>query len=169
MSPRCWFDVAGVSMGGAWGPAAMGAVLGSLYAALNRFGMKRFWRMPHAPLNVVVTGGTKGLGKAIAREFLRSALIKLPNPLTLEVLQLLGMLAYYISVGLLLLCLQVVGRAAIWSVCDVNCSGVCRSGDRVMVSSRSVQAVRKAMNELREEVTALPMSCSTLICRGKCL
>ncbi|CAL8463628.1 g3162 [Coccomyxa elongata] len=89
--------LSGVSMGGAWGPAAMGAVLGSLYAALNRFGMKRFWRMPHAPLNVVVTGGTKGLGKAIAREFLRS-------------------------------------------------------GDRVMVSSRSVQAVRKAMNELRDEV-----------------
>ncbi|EIE27680.1 NAD(P)-binding protein, partial [Coccomyxa subellipsoidea C-169] len=79
-------------------PAAMGAVLGSLYAALNRFGMKRFWRTPHAPLNVVVTGGTRGIGKAIAREFLRS-------------------------------------------------------GDRVMVSSRSVQAVRRAMSELREEVT----------------
>ncbi|KAK9917725.1 hypothetical protein WJX75_007567 [Coccomyxa subellipsoidea] len=90
-------QLSGVSMGGTWGPAAMGAVLGSLYAALNRFGMKRFWRTPHAPLNVVVTGGTKGIGKAIAREFLRS-------------------------------------------------------GDRVMVSSRSVQAVRRAMNELREEV-----------------
>lgn len=59
-------------MGGSWGPAAMGAVLGSLYAALNRFGMKRFWRTPPAPLNVVVTGSTKGIGKAIAREFLRS-------------------------------------------------------------------------------------------------
>lgn len=61
----------GVSMGPVWGPAAVGAVLGAAYAALNRLGMKRIWRAPHSPLNVVVTGGTKGLGKAMAREFLR--------------------------------------------------------------------------------------------------
>ena len=63
-----------VSMGPVWGPAAVGAILGAAYAALNRMGMKRIWRAPHAPLNVVVTGGTKGLGKAMAREFLRCSL-----------------------------------------------------------------------------------------------
>ena len=50
---------------------AWGGALGVLFAALNRYGMKRFWRAPRAPLNVVVTGGGKGIGKAIAREFLR--------------------------------------------------------------------------------------------------
>jgi len=51
-------------------PAATGAALGALFAALNRFGMRRFWAAPRAPLNVVVTGGTRGIGKAVAREFL---------------------------------------------------------------------------------------------------
>ncbi len=58
-------------MGPVWGPAAMGAVVGAAYAALNRLGMKRIWRAPYSPLNVVVTGGTRGLGKAMAREFLK--------------------------------------------------------------------------------------------------
>ena len=62
-------------MGPTWGPAVVGAVIGAAYAALNRLGMKRIWRAPHAPLNVVVTGGTRGLGKAMAREFLRSVSI----------------------------------------------------------------------------------------------
>jgi len=54
-------------------PAATGAALGALFAALNRFGMRRFWAAPRAPLNVVVTGGTRGIGKAVAREFLLCA------------------------------------------------------------------------------------------------
>ena len=57
--------------GPAWLPAAAGAMLGTLYAGLNRAGMRRFWRAPHTPLCVVVTGGTKGIGKALAREFLQ--------------------------------------------------------------------------------------------------
>ena len=65
---------AGVTMGPVWGPAAVGAIVGVAYAALNRLGMKRIWRAPYSPLNVVVTGGTRGLGKAMAREFLKCVL-----------------------------------------------------------------------------------------------
>ncbi|CAL5223855.1 g6440 [Coccomyxa viridis] len=64
-------QLSGVTMGPVWGPAAVGAVVGAAYAALNRLGMKRIWRAPYSPLNVVVTGGTRGLGKAMAREFLK--------------------------------------------------------------------------------------------------
>lgn len=33
--------------------------------------MVRWWRAPSAPLRVVITGSSKGIGKALAREFLR--------------------------------------------------------------------------------------------------
>jgi hypothetical protein len=61
-------------MGPSWGPAAVGAILGVAFASLNRLGMKCIWRAPRKPLNVVLTGGTRGLGKAMAREFLRCKL-----------------------------------------------------------------------------------------------
>lgn len=62
---------AGIEAGPNWMPAMMGATVGSLYAALNRAGMRKFWRAPTTQLNVVITGASKGVGKAIAREFLR--------------------------------------------------------------------------------------------------
>lgn len=51
-------------------PILAGAAVGTLYALLYRAGVARLWRAPRAPLNVVVTGGRSGLGKALAREFL---------------------------------------------------------------------------------------------------
>lgn len=55
--------------------AGVGASVGGLYAGLNRVGVKRLWTAPAQPLNVVITGSTKGIGKALAREFLRCVAI----------------------------------------------------------------------------------------------
>lgn len=54
-----------------WMPPTVGAAVGILFAALNRYGVVRWWRAPTAPLRVVITGSSKGIGKALAREFLR--------------------------------------------------------------------------------------------------
>ncbi|KAK9829190.1 hypothetical protein WJX72_004398 [[Myrmecia] bisecta] len=62
--------LSGVADSLAWLPILTGGSLGALYAALNRAGMRRFWRAPSAGLNVVITGSGRGIGKALAREFL---------------------------------------------------------------------------------------------------
>ncbi len=62
-------------------------------AALNRYGVVRFWRAPTAPLRVVITGSTKGIGKALAREFLRCM-----RPLGRFCL-FLGSLSFWYSMG----------------------------------------------------------------------
>lgn len=56
--------------GPAWLPALTGAAIGGIFATVNRYCSARLWRPPASPLNVVVTGSTRGLGKALAREFL---------------------------------------------------------------------------------------------------
>jgi len=55
-----------------WMPPTVGAAIGLLFAGLNRYGVVRWWRSPVAPQRVVITGSTKGIGKALAREFLRA-------------------------------------------------------------------------------------------------
>lgn len=44
--------------------------MGGLFAALNQYANARLHVSPRQPLNVVLTGGSKGLGKALARELL---------------------------------------------------------------------------------------------------
>jgi hypothetical protein len=56
--------------GPAWLPALTGAAIGGVFATVNRYCSARLWRPPASPLNIVVTGSTRGLGKALAREFL---------------------------------------------------------------------------------------------------
>ncbi|KAL6758064.1 hypothetical protein V8C86DRAFT_2610769 [Haematococcus lacustris] len=53
-----------------WMPVAFGAMLGAVFAALNRYSAVRIHAPPRKPLSVVITGGSKGLGKALARELL---------------------------------------------------------------------------------------------------
>lgn len=51
-------------------PALLGVALGTAFCVLGRYALARLWRRPSQPLRVVVTGGTRGLGKALAREHL---------------------------------------------------------------------------------------------------
>ncbi|GIL70486.1 hypothetical protein Vretifemale_1228 [Volvox reticuliferus] len=80
-------------------PVLSGAAVGGLFAAINRFCNRRVWLAPRQPITVVITGGSRGLGKALAREFLAA-------------------------------------------------------GDRVLITSRTQEAVDLAVSELREEVAA---------------
>lgn len=54
-----------------WLPAAIGAFIGLGFTGLNAVGARCYWRGPSRPLNVVVTGSTRGIGKAVARELLK--------------------------------------------------------------------------------------------------
>ncbi|GLI58802.1 hypothetical protein VaNZ11_000568 [Volvox africanus] len=80
-------------------PVLSGAAVGGLFAAMNRFCNRRVWPAPRQPITVIITGGSRGLGKAMAREFLAA-------------------------------------------------------GDRVLITSRTQEAVDVAVSELREEVAA---------------
>ncbi|KXZ52908.1 hypothetical protein GPECTOR_8g287 [Gonium pectorale] len=51
-------------------PVISGAAVGGLFACLHRFCSHRVWRAPAQPLSIVLTGGSRGLGKALARELL---------------------------------------------------------------------------------------------------
>lgn len=63
------FHCAGVS---GIGPAATGAAIGAAFTAIERFAQSHVWAQPNDGLHVVITGGSRGLGKALAREMLRA-------------------------------------------------------------------------------------------------
>jgi len=56
--------------GPVWVPAATGAAIGTVFALLNRFAAMRMHVAPREPLCVLLTGSSRGLGKALARELL---------------------------------------------------------------------------------------------------
>lgn len=65
-------ELSGNSTTPIWTSAVVGGLLACHFAAVNAWGWKHLWASPRKPVNVVVTGSTRGIGKAIAREFLRA-------------------------------------------------------------------------------------------------
>ena len=53
-----------------WEPLGLGVLVGGIYATVVDICVVTRWLVPGRRLGVVVTGGSRGLGKAMAREFL---------------------------------------------------------------------------------------------------
>ena len=53
-------------------PIFAGFGIGALYATLLRYANIRIWAAPKKPKTVVITGAARGIGKAMAREFLQA-------------------------------------------------------------------------------------------------
>lgn len=69
---RLWLTSADAIHYPTWVCGSVGFFLGSSFALMHRALTARVWVKPKVPLNVVITGGTRGIGKALVREFLRT-------------------------------------------------------------------------------------------------
>eukprot|EP00892_Ulva_mutabilis_P000862 jgi/Ulvmu1/10777/UM069_0011.1 len=67
-----WASVLADSPYPTWACGTVGFFIGAVFSLAHRAAIKRVWTLPDAPLNVVITGGTRGLGRALVREFLRN-------------------------------------------------------------------------------------------------
>jgi hypothetical protein len=128
--------------------------MGGLATAAHDFiGVQRLWRLPHGPLRVVITGGSSGVGKALAREFLRYGCLLCACDNSIKGLTCKE------QVGAFLLCAlnseticALVCRFLTKPAPTLTPSPPGRCGDRVMVTSRTAQGAQAAMQQLREEV-----------------
>eukprot|EP00877_Chromochloris_zofingiensis_P003905 jgi/Chrzof1/13515/Cz08g00200.t1_NYC1[v5.2] len=122
-------------------PALTGAALGGMFAMLDRYCKARLWRPPSSPLNIVITGGTKGLGKALTREFLQQgdsvvitgrtqeSITKAVSDLSSEVECGINVTGVICDVGnsedvakLAEQAQQLLGNIDVW-ICNAGCSG----------------------------------------------
>ena len=69
LNPASYF-LAGVRIEPSWVPTAVGGFIGMGFTLLCRHGRIRHWQKPSRPLNVLITGSSRGIGKALARLFL---------------------------------------------------------------------------------------------------
>jgi hypothetical protein len=128
-----------------WLPLLAGGMLGGLYSAANHIGVRRLWRSPTGPLRVVVTGGSTGIGKALAREFLRWVLRGWTGGAHPPVNKCCCWLSGAPASA------QVRRRSTLLPGPPLlPCC--CRSGDQVIVTSRSLAGAQRAVEQLREEV-----------------
>lgn len=67
-----WGSVLAESPYPTWVCGTVGFFIGAVFSLAHRAATKRVWKLPDAPLNVVITGGTRGLGRALVREFLHN-------------------------------------------------------------------------------------------------
>lgn len=140
-----------------WLPAVAGGLLGCLASAAGVVGARRLWRAPSAPLRVVITGGSSGIGKAMAREFLRRGERSAPQR------PMLGPAVGLRKAGCPAARVASKHGAQQGTALPSWPSRLqkrqercwaprCRCGDRVLVTSRSEAGAQAAAQQLRQEV-----------------
>ena len=143
----------------------MGATVGGLYAALNRAGMRKFWRSPTTQLNVVITGGGKGVGKAVAREFLRSA----NHHACHADYDLLHVSKHHVRCARTCFACCYLASVSCPTLQCAEC--MCfRSGDQVFITSRTAAGVQDVVTDMHAEVhSTVPYNSSAVLMVRSCM